>query len=135
VSEGQLADLLRYRIAEAHETLREAQVLLDAEALRGATNRAYYAMFYAVLALLATKGLGTSKHGGAIALFDREFVKTGLFPPDMSRSLHTAFDLRQTHDYAELVSNPDRATAEDLVAESGTFVTAVESYLRATALM
>lgn len=54
MSEGQLADLLRYRIAEAHETLREAQVLLDADALRGATNRAYYAMVYAILALLAT---------------------------------------------------------------------------------
>jgi uncharacterized protein (UPF0332 family) len=37
-------------------------------------NRLYYAMFYAVLALLQEKEMGTSKHSGAIALFDREFV-------------------------------------------------------------
>jgi predicted nucleotidyltransferase len=48
-------DLVRYRIEQAQETLREAELLLGAAALRGAINRAYYAMFYALLALLATK--------------------------------------------------------------------------------
>ena len=66
---------------QAHETLREAEILLNESALRGAVNRAYYAMFYALLALLATKRLGTSKHSGALALFDREFVKTASSPP------------------------------------------------------
>ncbi len=51
----QLEDLVRYRIEQAQETLREAELLLGAAALRGAINRAYYAMFYALLALLATK--------------------------------------------------------------------------------
>jgi uncharacterized protein (UPF0332 family) len=43
---GQLEDLLRYRMEQAHETLREAKILLNESALRGAINRAYYAMFY-----------------------------------------------------------------------------------------
>ena len=90
----QLEDLLFYRIEQAHETLREAEILLNESALRGAINRAYYAMFYALLALLATKQLGTSKHSGALALFDREFVKAGVFPRELSRSLHLAFDRR-----------------------------------------
>ena len=60
----QLEALLRYRIEQAHDTLREAEILLNAAALRGTINRAYYAMFYALLALLATKQLGTSKHSG-----------------------------------------------------------------------
>jgi len=76
----QLEDLLRYRMEQAYETLREAEILLNESALRGAINRAYYAMFYALLALLATKRLGTSKHSGALALFDREFVRPGCFP-------------------------------------------------------
>ena len=84
----QLEDLLFYRIEQARETLREAEILLNESALRGAINRAYYAMFYALLALLATKQLGTSKHSGALALFDREFVKAGVFPRELSRSLH-----------------------------------------------
>jgi len=64
----QLEDLLRYRLEQAHETLREAELLLDGAALRGTVNRAYYAMFYALLALLATRQLGTSKHSGVISL-------------------------------------------------------------------
>jgi uncharacterized protein (UPF0332 family) len=64
-------------------------------------NRLYYAMFYTVLALLQTRQLGTSKHSGAIALFDREFVKPGIFPKELSKTLHRAFELRQKGDYLE----------------------------------
>ena len=39
------------RVEQAHETLREADILYAQSALRGAINRAYYAMFYALLAL------------------------------------------------------------------------------------
>lgn len=66
----QLEDLLRYRMEQAHETLREGEILLGEAALRGTINRAYYAMFYALLALLAMKQLGTSKHSSALSLFD-----------------------------------------------------------------
>lgn len=125
----QLEDLLHYRMEQAHETLREAEILLDGSALRGAINRAYYAMFYALLALLATRRLGTSKHSGALALFDREFVKTGVFPRELSRSLHVAFDRRQTHDYGEMVS-VNRQIAEESLADARTFVAAIESHLR-----
>jgi uncharacterized protein (UPF0332 family) len=125
----QLEDLLCYRMEQAHETLQEAEILLNASALRGAVNRAYYAMFYALLALLATKQLGTSKHSGALALFDREFVKTGVFPRELSRSLHLAFDRRQTHDYGEM-TQVSRQIAEETLTDAQTFVAAVESYLR-----
>jgi len=125
----QLEDLLCYRMEQAHETLREAKILLDESALRGVINRAYYAMFYALLALLATKRLGTSKHSGALALFDREFVKTGVFPRELSRSLRLAFDRRQTHDYGEMV-RVNHQIAEQTLADAKTFVAAIESYLR-----
>ena len=41
-------------------------------------NRAYYAMFYAVLAFLVLEKKETPKHGGVIAIFDRDFVKKGV---------------------------------------------------------
>ncbi|MBE9063552.1 HEPN domain-containing protein [cf. Phormidesmis sp. LEGE 11477] len=75
---SQLQLLVRYRLAEAKETIEEAKLLLEYIAFRGSINRSYYAMLYALLGLLATRGLGTSKHSGVISLFDREFVKTGL---------------------------------------------------------
>lgn len=126
-----LEDLLRYRMGQAHETLREAEILLRAAALRGTVNRAYYAMFYALLAVLADKQFGTSKHSGALALFDREFVKTGVFPPSLSRSLRRAFDRRQTHDYGEIIEITT-PIAEDALADARVFVAAIESHLHAT---
>ncbi len=127
----QLEDLLRYRMEQAHETLRESEILLAEAALRGAVNRAYYAMFYALLALLATRQLGTSKHSGAISLFDREFVKTGLFPRELSRALHLAFDRRQKHDYGEMIPLTQEI-AEETLHDARMFVLAIETHLRAT---
>ncbi len=57
----QLEILITYRIGQSYETLKEAEILFEQSAFRGAVNRAYYAMFYAVLALLATRQMGTSK--------------------------------------------------------------------------
>jgi uncharacterized protein (UPF0332 family) len=124
----QLAALIDYRLEQANETLREAEILLKESALRGAVNRAYYAMFYAVLALLATKSIGTSKHSAIIAAFDREFVKTGVFGRELSRSLHLAFDRRQTHDYGEMIQI-DRQITDEALVNARTFVLQVEAYL------
>ena len=129
MNSDQLPALLQYRLAQSRETLHESEILLAEDAWRGAVNRAYYAMFYALLALLATRQLGTSKHSSALGLFDREFVKTGLFPKTLSRSLRLAFNLRQTHDYGELVEL-DRSTAKQTLQNAQEFVTAIETFLR-----
>ena len=92
--------LVTYRLEQADESLEAASTLLVKKLIRPSINRAYYAMFYAVLALLAQGKKETSKHSGAIALFDRDFVKQGIFKKDYSRWLHDAFDLRQRSDYA-----------------------------------
>jgi uncharacterized protein (UPF0332 family) len=91
--------LVKYRLEQADEALEAAGVLLEKGLDRQAINRAYYAMFYGVLALLATRKLETSKHSGAVSLFDKEFIKPGTFSKDLSRWLHDAFDLRQRSDY------------------------------------
>ena len=75
--------LVKYRLEQADEALEAAGVLLEKGLDRQAINRAYYAMFYGVLALLATRKLETSKHSGAISLFDKEFIKPGVFSKDL----------------------------------------------------
>ena len=91
--------LVQYRLEQADESIEAASLLFHQGILRRSVNNSYYAMFYAVMALLAIKKKETSKHGGAIGLFDREFVKTDIFSKDFSRWLHRAFDLRQRCDY------------------------------------
>ena len=92
--------LVAYRLEQADESIEAAKTLLDKRLIRPSVNRAYYAMFYAVPALLAKSKRETSKHSGVIALFDKDFVKQGNFKKDYSRWLHDAFDLRQRSDYA-----------------------------------
>ncbi len=128
MSDRQLQLLVQYRFIQAEETLREAEILLHQSAFRGSVNRSYYAMFYAVSGLLATRGLGTSKHSGIISLFDREFVKTGVLPKALSRSLHKAFDQRQASDYGEMLT-PDQELAEHLLAQAREFVDEIKMQL------
>lgn len=78
MSKDALRAMIAYRLEEADEALEESLLMLDSSHERAAVNRAYYAMFYALQALLAASGLVASKHSGVISLFDREFVKTSL---------------------------------------------------------
>jgi uncharacterized protein (UPF0332 family) len=120
--------LVTYRLEQADESLEAARALLVKKLIRPSINRAYYAMFYAVLALLAQGKKETSKHSSAIALFDRDFVKQGIFKKDYSRWLHDAFDLRQRSDYAAEY-HASQEDAEITLKNAETFVDAVKKVL------
>ncbi|MBU1262566.1 HEPN domain-containing protein [bacterium] len=121
--------LIQYRLEQADDCLREAGCLLkEGMSLRAVMNRLYYAMFYAVLALLQEKQIGTSKHIGAISFFDREFVKTGTFDKGLSKVLHRAFELRQKDDYVELVSIT-KDDIDEILPKAKDFVDEIKRYL------
>jgi len=63
--------LVTYRLEQADESLEAAKTLLGKNLIRPSVKRAYYAMCYAALALLAQEKKETSKHSGAIALLTR----------------------------------------------------------------
>lgn len=56
-------------------------------------NRIYYAMFYAVNALLIAKGFSASKHSGVRALFNKEIVNKGLIHKRSERNKELTFAL------------------------------------------
>lgn len=122
--------LIQYRLDQARETLVDAQVLYDNDRRPASVvNRAYYAMFYAALALMVTVGKSSSKHIGVIAFFDSEFVRKNIFPKEMSRMLHEAFEARQEGDY----QNPDaidREKAAEILEAAGEFLKVVEEKLK-----
>ena len=95
-------ELAKYRLQQAEESIDEATFLLQGKkSPRSVINRAYYAMFYAVLALLIFEPYASSKHSGVLAYFNKRFVKQGIFPEELGRSINKAFDLRQRGDYRE----------------------------------
>ena len=72
------AALVRYRLEQAEAALDDARFLRDGNRTPNSiVNRAYYAMFYAALALLQDIERVPSRHAGVIGLFDTEFVQSG----------------------------------------------------------
>lgn len=69
----EIRGLVEHRLRQAEETLQAARELLASSHYRDSVNRGYYAMFYAGLALLASRVLGTSKHSGLLSLFGQHF--------------------------------------------------------------
>ena len=117
-------DLIRYKLGRAEETLAEARVMLQTSHLYGAANRIYYACFYAVTALLLTQNLSSSKHSGAIALFNRHFVKPGLISVDMGKFYSRMFDNRLESDYADWAEVEKQDIKEEF-ARAEEFVNAI----------
>jgi len=122
--------LYRYRIGEAEETISEAERLLAGQfSPRIIINRAYYCMFYAVLALFLKAGVRsrTSKHKGVISQFDKEFIKTGKMDKKLSAVIHKIFDKRLVTDYRDFaVSSAEDAS--EAVADARLFLESVKKY-------
>ena len=74
MTEEHLKDLILYRIERARETFEEALLMQRAGHWNSCANRLYYACYYVVTALLAGKGLASSKHTGIKALFNQYLV-------------------------------------------------------------
>lgn len=66
-------------------------------------NRIYYACFYATTALLASRGLASSKHAGVRSLLHRQFVRGGDVPVELGRLYDNLFESRQEGDYVDFV--------------------------------
>jgi uncharacterized protein (UPF0332 family) len=69
--------LVQYRLERAREALAEAVVLLDSGHANTGVTRLYYACFYAVSALLLTKGLTATRHSGLRMLFHQHVIRAG----------------------------------------------------------
>jgi len=125
-----VVELVKLRLEHARIASEDAQFLLNGKrSPQSIINRACYAMFYAVLALLQTTSKVPAKHTGVLSLFDTEFVMKGIFPKALSKDFHQAFELRQVSDY-QPVKPLTFAEAQDISAKSQLFVDNVKQYLK-----
>lgn len=84
----------------ALESLDDATANLQDGRYLVTVNRSYYAVFYALSALLYDKDFfHTKSHSGAHAKFRELYVKTGLLPKEISYWLDKTWELRQAGDY------------------------------------
>jgi len=92
----------KYRIESARKTFEAAKVLSENGFWNSAVNRLYYAVFYAVNALLVLNEIQTKSHSATKSQFSLHFVKTGRFDKKHGRLLSELFDWRQKGDYENM---------------------------------
>jgi len=121
-------ELLNYRRGKAKETLNDAKVMFGKASLFSTVNRIYYSIFYEVLALLLTKDLVSSKHSGIRAIFNREFVKSGIVKEEYADFYNIMFDFRQKADYGDFVEFEKEKVREWLI-KAEDFVNFIEEII------
>lgn len=69
------------RLERAQEAVDDANMLLTLERYNLAANRAYYAVFYAMRAVLALDGIDRKHHSAVIAEFRRLYIQSASSTP------------------------------------------------------
>ena len=87
-------------LRKAQERLKDAEGMFSLARYAGTVNRAYYAMFEAASAMLASLDLQFSRHQEVISKFGELFAKTRRVESRFGRNLARAFELRWDADYA-----------------------------------
>lgn len=126
---GTKVDLALHRIQNAKDDLKAAKILLEAGEYRGANNRSYYAIFHAVNAVHALTGKAYKRHKDALANFNKEYIRTEIFPREIGRKISEAEEIRHASDYDDFyIASREESVRQVEVADE--FIKLVEKYCR-----
>lgn len=93
------SEYINYRLKTAYNTYDAAKVLSDNGFWNSTVNRLYYALFYAVNALLINNNITTKSHSATKSQFSQYFIKTGILDIKYGKLLSELYDWRQKGDY------------------------------------
>lgn len=127
--EGSITELSRYRFETGQEALADARLMYENGRYKNALNRAYYAIFHAIRAVNALTGFDSSKHSGVIAYFNQNYVKTEVFPRELSKLIRLASENREKADYLDFFI-ASREEAEKQIQRAEQFLAHIEKYLQ-----
>ena len=116
------------RLEKAKSCLEAAQLSLHSNDYYTAANRAYYAVFHAMRAILALDGIDRKHHSGIISEFRRLYIKTGIFSSELSDIITEVYDVRERSDYDDFYVLVKSTTIQE-VEDAVFFLNAVESFL------
>jgi uncharacterized protein (UPF0332 family) len=97
------SEVIAYWLEKSEEATASADAELDAGRCAFAVNRAYYACFYALSAVLLAEDRRYAKHSGVRAALHRQIIRTGRLDASWGRFYDRVFENRHRADYQELV--------------------------------
>jgi uncharacterized protein (UPF0332 family) len=124
-------ELIGYRLTQAYDTIADVELLIEHERYRAATNRIYYGMFYALLALGLKYQFETSKHQQLIGWFNKQFIHEGKIDAKFGRMLNKAFNQRTKSDYDSFITF-DRTALLQMLSEMNLFIREIDRFIGET---
>ncbi len=121
-------EVIKLMLKKGREKFKTARLNFDNDLYDDAVSRAYYAVFHTISAVLMSRKLHFSSHKETIGSFNKEFVKTGIFPKSYTRIMQKLFNERQTGDY-DFGSYLGADIAEEDLTEVEKIIGACEKYL------
>ena len=119
----------KYRLNKAKETLETAKMIFkEGKDLTSANNRAYYAIFYAIRAVLAIKEIDFKKHKDVIAYFNKEYVNKEIFPKKIGKKIAQAQRVRDDSDYDDNYE-PSIEKTEQQIQTAEELIVLVKDYI------
>jgi uncharacterized protein (UPF0332 family) len=115
-------------LAKAKSKLKTARIDFENGQFEDSISRSYYSAFNAISALLLTKNLNFSSHNQTIGAFNREFVKSGIFPKEYTAILQGLFEDRQASDYDAITTFTSDVTLE-AIQDAERILDNVERYI------
>ena len=118
-------------IERAQESLRAAQLCLEAELVNSAASRAYYAMFQAAQMALEVAGVARTRwsHPALQSFFTAELIsRRKIYPAGLRNHLSAGLAVRQAADYE--TAGVSRIVSHRMVRRAATFVSTVQEGTR-----
>ena len=121
-------ELSRHRLEQAKEDLISAKLNYEHNLYKSANNRAYYAIFHSIRAVLALDGIDFKKHKDVHAYFNKNYVNAEIFPKAMGRKIAEASRIREDSDYDdEFIVDSEKTNKQIVTAEE--LIQLVEKYI------
>lgn len=129
LTEEQRADIVKYRLENAFNTLSEVESHRENGFYNTAVNRLYYACYYAARAILTAYHIETKSHEGVRQQLGLNFVLTGKISEEQGRFYSRLFSKRTTGDYDDFI-NHTLETVDELYPQAQAFVNTIADLLR-----
>ena len=118
----------KYRLQRAKEDLSDAEFSYNANRFLNANNRAYYAIFHAIRAVLALERVDFKRHKDVIGYFNHHYIKTEIFPKMISKKISQASKVREDSDYDDEYL-PDAEKTKIQIDTAKEVIELVEKYI------
>ena len=122
------AQLAGYWLEKAYESVASAESETEALRFGFAVNRLYYAVFYAITAILALEGKKLTKHAAVRAALHRDYIRTSKIDQSLGRLYDELFHARQLGDYMPMVEF-DEAVVRQQMEEARRFIARCKAYV------